>query len=319
MKYFRITIALAAVIAALAFPDQAKPGTRKIVTLSSPAQFEPRASARTDGRRPADGMFDANGVNLHYIVQGEGESVVLIHGLRSSARMNWQMPGIVGLLSKKYKVIAVDMPGHGESDKPANEDAYGLELVEDVVRLLDHLKIRKAHIVGYSMGGMIAIKFMATHQERTLSGVVGGMGWLREGSPLQMIWERLPDRGGITPPACARSLGKLAVTEAELKSIRVPVVVIVGDRDPVRRLYVAPLQPVRKDWKVIEIEDAGHLNCVVKAQFKEAIAEWLDSQERGQTGLRRRISTASGADQFSPLMYRQGMRQGLFFSQMEAW
>ena len=280
MKYLRIAIALAAVISALAFLDQAQPGTRKIVTFSSSAQFEPRASERTGGRRPADRMFDANGVKLHYIVEGEGEPVVLIHGLSASARINWQMPGIVSLLSKKYKVIAMDMPGHGESDKPANEDAYGLELVEDVIRLLDHLKIRKAHIVGYSMGGMIAVKFMATHQERTLSGVVGGMGWLREGSQLQMIWERLPAGGGNIPPACVHSLGKLAVTEAELKSIRVPVVVIVGDRDPVRRLYVAPLRPVRKDWKFIEIEDAGHLNCVVKAQFKEAIAEWLDSQER---------------------------------------
>jgi pimeloyl-ACP methyl ester carboxylesterase len=86
--------------------------------------------------------------------------------------------------------------------------------------------------------------------------------------------------GAGTPPACARSLGELALTEAELKGIRVPVVVIVGDRDPVKRLYVAPLQRARKDWTVIEIEDAGHLNCVVKAQFKEEIAEWLDKQAR---------------------------------------
>src|SRR5215470_12363889 len=182
------------------------------------------------GEPRADRKFDAKGVKLNYIIEGEGEPVVLIHGLSASARINWQMPGIISMLSKKYQVIALDMPGHGESDKPSNEEAYGVAMVEDVVRLLDHLKIQKAHIVGYSMGGMIAVKFMATHQERTLSGVVGGMGWLREGSQLQMIWERLPDRGGSTPPACARSLGKLAVTEAELKSIRVPVVVIVGDR-----------------------------------------------------------------------------------------
>jgi len=229
----------------------------------------------------SDHRFDAKGVELHYIVEGEGEPVVLIHGLYSSARINWQMPGVVSLLSKKYRVIALDMPGHGESDKPADEEAYGLELVEDIVRLLDHLRIDKAHIVGYSMGGMIAVKFMAGHQERVLSGVVGGMGWLREGSVLQKVWGRMQGReGGSTPPACARSLGELALTEAELKWIRVPVVVIVGDRDPVKRLYVAPLQRVRKDWAVIEIGDAGHLNCVVKAQFKEEIAEWLDKQAR---------------------------------------
>jgi pimeloyl-ACP methyl ester carboxylesterase len=251
-----------------------------IVTLSS-TRFEPRAVAQTGGRRQADRMFDAKGVKLHYIVEGEGEPVVLIHGLGSSARINWRMPGVVSLLSKKYQVIALDLPGHGESDKPANEEAYGLELVEDVVRLLDHLKIQKAHIVGYSMGGMIAVKLMATHQERTLSGVVGGMGWLREGSALQKVWERMPDRGaGAATSACARSLGKLAVTEMELKRIRVPVVVIVGDRDPVKRLYVAPLRLARKDWAVIAIDDAGHLNCVVKPQFKEEIAEWLNNQGR---------------------------------------
>ena len=229
----------------------------------------------------SDHRFDAKGVKLHYIVEGEGEPVVLIHGLYSSARINWQMPGVVSLLSKKYRVIALDMPGHGESDKPAGEEAYGLELVEDIVRLLDHLRIEKAHIVGYSMGGMIAVKFMARHQERVLSGVVGGLGWLREGTVLQKVWGRMQGReGGSTPPACARSLGELDLTEAELKGIRVPVVVIVGDRDPIKRLYVAPLQRVRKDWAVIEIEDAGHLNCVVKAQFKEVIAEWLDKQAR---------------------------------------
>src|SRR5262249_41050521 len=232
-------------------------------------------------RSSPDRRFDAKGVKLHYIVEGEGEPVVLIHGLSSSARINWQMPGIVSLLSKKYRVIALDMPGHGESDKPANNEAYGLEMVEDVARLLDHLKIQKAHIIGYSMGGMIAVKFMARHQERVLSGVVGGMGWLREGSALQKLWERMPGRDGLgTPSACARNLGKLAVTESELRRIHVPVVVIVGDRDPVKRLYVAPLQPVRKDWAVIEIKDAGHLNCVVKTQFKEEIADWLNKQAR---------------------------------------
>src|SRR5262249_17141165 len=99
-------------------------------------------------RPSADHKFDAKGVKLHYIVEGEGEPVVLIHGLSSSARINWQMPGIVSLLSKKYRVIALDMPGHGESDKPANDEAYGSEMVEDVARLLDHLKIQKAHIIG---------------------------------------------------------------------------------------------------------------------------------------------------------------------------
>jgi len=145
--------------------------------------------------RPASAQsFDANGVRLHYIVEGNGQPVVLIHGLHSSIRMNWQMPGVISTLSKNYQVIALDLPGHGESDKPASEAAYGAEMVEDLVRLLDHLNIKRAHIVGYSMGGMIAMKLMAKHQDRVLSGIVGGMGWLREGSALQSFWERIPER-----------------------------------------------------------------------------------------------------------------------------
>jgi pimeloyl-ACP methyl ester carboxylesterase len=231
------------------------------------------------GRSSSDRTFEVKGVKLHYVVEGEGEPVVLIHGLYSSIRTNWQMPGIVAMLSKNYRVIALDLPGHGESDKPADEEAYGLNLVEDVARLLDHLKIERAHIVGYSMGGMIVVKFMVRYPERVLSGVVSGMGWLREGGVLQRMWGRMPGRiGGSTPPACARSLGKLAVSEAELKEIRVPVVVIVGEHDPVRRLYVFPMRMVRKDWEVIEIENAGHLTCVVKSQFRREIAKWLDKQ-----------------------------------------
>ncbi|MCE9547954.1 MAG: alpha/beta hydrolase [Planctomycetia bacterium] len=59
-------------------------------------------------------------------------------------------------MSKNFQVIALDVRGHGLSDKPTREDAYGPELVGDVIRLMDHLHIKKAHIVGYSMGGIIA-------------------------------------------------------------------------------------------------------------------------------------------------------------------
>jgi hypothetical protein len=56
------------------------------------------------------------------------------------------------------------------------------------------------------------------------------------------------------------------------------MVVLVGDRDPVRRLYVAPLQQIRPDWPVKVIEDAGHINCIAKSEFKKEIANWLASR-----------------------------------------
>ncbi len=234
---------------------------------------------------PASQTFEAKGVKLHYLIQGRGEPVVLIHGLHSSAELNWQLPGVFGELAKDHQVIALDLPGHGRSDKPTKEDAYGLQVVEDLILLLDHLKIKKAHIVGYSLGGMVAVKLMATHPDRVLSGTVGGMGWFREGSALQKVWARMPARDGArTPTAFVQSIGKLAVTEDELKKIEVPVKVLVGDRDPVKRLYVLPLQQSRKDWPVVEIEDAGHINCILKKQFKDEVAGWVRKNTRPAVG-----------------------------------
>jgi len=65
------------------------------------------------GRTASAESFTSNGIKLHYIVEGHGAPVVLIHGLNSSVKMNWEAPGIVSSLSRNYQVIAIDMPGHG--------------------------------------------------------------------------------------------------------------------------------------------------------------------------------------------------------------
>jgi pimeloyl-ACP methyl ester carboxylesterase len=228
--------------------------------------------------KPAMQTFDANGVKIAYFVQGKGEPVVLIHGWLSSAGINWTLPGTAALLAKDFQVIALDVRGHGLSDKPAKEEAYGTELVQDVVRLLDRLKIKKAHIVGYSMGGIIAGNLLAKHPDRVLSGTLGGMGWLKAGGPGQWAFAQIgkkdPNAKALT--VCGRSLAKLALTEDEIKSIRVPVTVLVGDKDDlIKKLYVEPLQRVRKDWPVIEIKDANHITCIFKQPFREEIEAWL--------------------------------------------
>jgi pimeloyl-ACP methyl ester carboxylesterase len=233
--------------------------------------------------KPITQTFDANGVKISYFVQGKGEPVVLIHGWLSAAEINWTLPGTSALLAKDYQVIAFDVRGHGLSDKPAKEEAYGLELVEDVVRLLDHLKIKKAHIVGYSMGGIIAGNFIAKHPDRVLSGTLGGMGWLKAGGIAQGTFARIgrKDPNAKALALCGRSLAKLALTEEEIKSIRVPVTILIGDKDDlIKRLYVEPLQKVRRDWPVIEIKDANHLSCILKRQFREEIAAWLKKNSK---------------------------------------
>src|SRR5262245_25453173 len=134
---------------------------------------------RVTADEPSVGTFDAKGVKIRYVTQGSGEPVVLIHGLHSSAAGNWQFPGIFTTLAKDHQVIALDLPGHGGSDKPDDVAAYGVQMAEDVVLLMDHLKVPKAHVIGYSLGGMITVKLLTLHPDRVLSAVVGGMGWVR--------------------------------------------------------------------------------------------------------------------------------------------
>ena len=158
--------------------------------------------------------FDSAGVKIAYVVAGDGEPVILIHGLYSSAAMNWELPGIFDLLAKHYRVIALDLRGHGNSDKPAGEDAYGQPMVEDITRLMDHLQeIQKAYIAGYSLGGIIVMKFMVDHPDR----VIGATRWAAwdgygEGSAFQEAFTRMGGMGQ-TPAACVHGIARMAVTE----------------------------------------------------------------------------------------------------------
>src|SRR5262249_50944634 len=81
---------------------------------------------------PKAQTFESKGVTISYTVEGQGEPVILIHGLGSSGQMNWRAPGTIKLLSPKYQVIALDVRGHGHSGKPEKESDYGVEMAEDV-------------------------------------------------------------------------------------------------------------------------------------------------------------------------------------------
>ncbi|HEV3342505.1 MAG TPA: alpha/beta fold hydrolase [Pirellulales bacterium] len=240
------------------------------------------AHAGCDGAAglPKTQTFDSGGVKIAYSVLGQGEPVVLIHGWLSAAGINWTLPGTSARLAKELsvQVIALDVRGHGLSDKPTEEEAYGAEMVEDVVRLLDHLKIEKAHVVGYSMGGILAANLAVRHPERVLSVTLGGMAWLKTGGAAQWLFSRIgkDDRDAKAHAVCGRSLARLALSEDEIKSTDVPVTVLVGAKDDlIKRLYVAPLEKVRSDWPIIEIKDANHINCILKEQFQDEIVAAL--------------------------------------------
>ncbi len=79
--------------------------------------------------------------------------------------------GVFANLAKDHRAIAIDLRGHGKSGKPHDPQAYGEEMARDVVRLLDHLKIQRAHVLGYSLGAIIAGR-VATMQPERLTGVI---------------------------------------------------------------------------------------------------------------------------------------------------
>jgi pimeloyl-ACP methyl ester carboxylesterase len=138
------------------------------------------------------------------------------------------------------------------------------------------LGIQKARVAGYSMGGMIGMKLAVTHPERVSRLVLGGMGWHKADAPMNQYWDLVKNERFRVPPACAHGFPALAVTEADIRAVRIPVEMIVGDRDPCRKSYVEPLEQVSPDWPVHIILDAGHLNCIGKADFKAQLETALE-------------------------------------------
>ena len=129
----------------------------------------------------AGASFDSNGVKIAYVDKGRGEPVLLIHGFTGSYARHWEAPGVIDALEKAgYRATAIDCRGHGQSGKPHEVSQYGMEMVRDVVRLLDHLHIERAHIVGYSMGGAIATQLLVKHADRLLTVTLLGAGWAGE-------------------------------------------------------------------------------------------------------------------------------------------
>lgn len=123
--------------------------------------------------RAQDQFFDSHGVRIRYTDRGRGDAIVLIHGNGGSLQ-GWTDSGVLTNLVRDYRVVAFDARGHGESGKPHEVKVYGREMGLDVVRLLDHLGITRAHIVGYSMGASITAQLLTTHPDRFITATLGG-------------------------------------------------------------------------------------------------------------------------------------------------
>lgn len=270
--------------------------------------------------RAEEGHFDSGGVKLHYVVEGQGEPVLLIHGFAGNIFVQWRLPGILRSLADDYQVIAYDNRGHGRSDKPHDPEMYGMEMVEDAVRLLDHLQIERAHVVGYSMGAFIAAKLVTMYPDRVLSVTLGGAGWPKEDDPrvrlLDEVAESL-DRGeGIAPllefltpdgrskptqeqlsglnqvlkltndakalAAAIRSMKELAVEEEELRANPVPALAIVGEIDPLKAT-VDELARSMANLEVVVLPGADHISAYFRPEFAAKLKEFLARQSQSET------------------------------------
>lgn len=268
----------------------------------------------SSARAAEDKFFDSNGVKIHYIVEGQGEPVVLVHGFTASIPVQWAMPGIVSKLSKNYQVIALDNRGHGRSDKPHDPKQYGAQMVGDVVRLLDHMQIKKAHVVGYSMGGFMTGYLLSNHPDRLITATLGGAGWSQADDTrlnfLTELADSLDAGKGIGPlilqltpadqpkpteeqisginqmlmltndskalAACIRGMKGLAVSEAQLRANKVPTLAIIGDRDPLKA-GVDDMQKVMANLTVEVIQGADHMTAFRSPKFIEDLQGFLSA------------------------------------------
>jgi len=145
----------------------------------------------TTGENPEIGATaDANGIKTNYLEAGAGDPVVLIHGSGPgvTSYANWRL--VLPALAENFRVVAPDMVGFGFSERPANIE-YGIQTWADqVVGLMDTLELPKAHLVGNSFGGAIALRIATQHPDRVgklvLMGSMGVPFPITEG--LERVW-----------------------------------------------------------------------------------------------------------------------------------
>lgn len=244
--------------------------------------------------------FNSDGVEIAYQVAGEGEPILLIHGFASTGRVNWWDTGWVKTLTEAgRRVITFDNRGHGESQKLYDPVFYpATEMAEDARRLLDHLEISLADVMGYSMGariaGFLAIRHPARVRRAVFAGLASRMITGVGGGEAIALGLEAPSRDDVSDPdarsfrifaeqtrsdlkalaACMRS-SREKIAASELAGIRAPVLVVAGDRDEIAG-DVSKLVAAIPGARGIVLPNRNHMNAVGDRGFKEAVLGFLD-------------------------------------------
>lgn len=257
-----------------------------------------------------DKYLDANGVKIRYIDTGKGPAIVLLHGGTSNLE-SWTTRGVVDNLAKDFRVIAFDARGHGKSDKPRDPAAYGRQQALDVVRILDALKIDRAHIVGFSLGGSTVAQLLTLHPERFLTAVQvasAGRSPKEANNPRieveaaeiekncisrSRVMRQAP--AGMKPTeediakrieecranrnfdqystaASLRGYKDQAVTPEQMAAVKVPTLGIVGTLDHTLKA-MQQLKKIRPDMKLVLLEGVSHTGKTGIQGRPELVAE----------------------------------------------
>jgi pimeloyl-ACP methyl ester carboxylesterase len=212
-------------------------------------------------QQPTSGYAPVNGLQMYYEVHGKGEPIVLLHGSFMTITNNWT--SAIAQLSKSRRVIAVELQGHGRTADIDRKFSYA-NLADDTAALLDYLKIKRADLMGYSMGGGVALQVAIRHPKKvrkvvSVSAVFRHDGWVKEavdlfsqmdpamfnGSVIESEYQRLsptPDRfATFVKRAIQMDIEPYDFGAEKLRATGAPILFIHGDADGVRLDHVAEM------------------------------------------------------------------------------
>ena len=250
--------------------------------------------------------FNSDGVEIAYQQWGEGKPILLIHGFASNGNVNWRDTGWVAALNEAgYRVSAVDNRGHGESEKLYDKARYLAPMMaEDARRLLDHLKIEQAAVMGYSMGARISA-FLTIHNPARIASVVfGGMASNlvhgvggAEAIGQALLAPKLTDvtdreARGFRIFADSTKADKLALAACILSSrvkikaealagIKCPALVVAGELDDVAG-SVDGLVAMLPNARGVTLPKRNHMNEVGDRGYKQAVLAFLNDVNLGK-------------------------------------
>ena len=266
------------------------------------AQQAAVATATPSLATAADQQFTSGDVTIRYRDLGTGDPIIFIHGYSASLET---MFGIANALPAEHRKIAMDARGFGRSTKFASAEKFGQLMVDDVIKLMDHLKIQRAHLVGHSMGALIAANVVSRYPDRvSTAALVAGPFWdepqitieakrwttdLEAGNGLTnfALW-LLP---GITQQAAAMtSAGMLkandlpSLTEVmrALPKLKIAGLPRNGDKALLIAGTVDPLFPTSTAFAkqspgstMLEVQGANHVNVIVNPEAVKAMTAQL--------------------------------------------